>query len=137
MKDSEVSDLLSKAKVTHMSNAKWRKFLEACESFNEPINGVQWKFVWSKEPFFNTIYVRNALINESTFGDCTPAPYAELREIEWVSIPEFYEDPRSDPKRRLPQKNNNIKMIVEHIMKYGQFPIFYNENGFQVLGYEW
>ncbi len=137
MEEENISSVIQQAKVAYMSNAKWRKFFKACESCTSPIEGVEWKFVWSKNSFARSIYVSNALINESMFGDCPPSPYAQLREIDWILIPQLYKDPRSDSKRPLPQQTNDIDKILEHIKKYGQFPIFHTDNGFKILGYKW
>ncbi len=136
-RDDEIEKILRGAKAAHMSNAKWKKLFEACEKYGEPIGGVSWKFIWSDASFKNTICVSENLIDEKRFGDCDPSPYAELREIEWIEIPRKYEDPKSDPKRRLPEKYNDISSLILYLSAIAEFPIIENQNSIKIVGYEW
>lgn len=138
MKHSDqIHEILKRVKVAHMSNVKWRKLFEACENFGEPIGGVRWKFIGSEDSFLCSICVSDCLIDDARFGDCDPSPYAKLKEIEWIEIPEKFDDPRSDAKRKLPEKRNDVLAIVCYLNSVGKFPIFKSEKGIRIVGYEW
>ncbi len=133
----KIESKIFKAKVSYMSNAKWRKLFTACEDYSADIGGTLWKFIGHPTPIESSLCAANALLDNERFADCLPAPYACLREIEWVFIPSIFENPHSDKKRPLPKLNNDISAIKEHLSKYSKFPVIEGSNGIKIIGYEW
>lgn len=136
MKQDQIDQRIRQAQVCYMSNTKWRKLFTASESYTPLLGGVKWKLIAMDEPFENTLSVLSALEGDR-FGDCLPAPYVELREIERIFIPRFYRDPHEDKKRKLPVLENDLDRFQVHLRNYGQFPIFEWEHGIEIRGYAW
>ncbi|WP_445363546.1 hypothetical protein ACJJIQ_02045 [Microbulbifer sp. ANSA003] len=133
----KIEQLIQRAKLAHMSNAKWRKLFKICGEYSQSIGGIMWKFVGCDTLINCTICVTDCLLDEERFADYFPNPYAKLNEIEWIFIPYKYSDPNSDPKRPLPLLENNLTALIEHLEKYCKFPITNTENGIKIIGYEW
>lgn len=74
---------------------------------------------------------------ETTFDDCLPYPYGPYKEIEWLLIPSEYPHPKSDEKRPLKNKENNLTYIKSIIGGLGKYPIEVSEQGLKIVGYEW
>lgn len=135
-KKDKTEILIQSAKVAHMSNSRWRKLFAASEQYSTVIGGVLWKFVAWDRPIEHSLCVTDCLLDDERFGDCLPVPYAALREIEWVFIPHYYDDPREDKKRKLPRLANDLPALIQHYQGYGHFPINEINDGIKILGYE-
>ncbi|MBT1065488.1 hypothetical protein KJY73_18015 [Bowmanella sp. Y26] len=135
--EDKIDKLVRSAKVAHMSNAKWRKLFFACEEYPENIGGVLWKFLDWDRHIECSICATDALLDDERFGDCSPAPYVSLREIEWIFIPAVYSNRHADAKRPLPNLSNDLRSIQEHLLKYSQFPLSIDSTGIRIVGYEW
>ena len=67
----------------HMSDAKWRKLLNALEGCGIVLD---WKFLRDDRVFQSPPLGGSALL-ETQFADIHPFPYSPYREIEWIAFP--------------------------------------------------
>ncbi|MCO1336543.1 hypothetical protein MO867_19615 [Microbulbifer sp. OS29] len=134
-RDEEIEKLIGTAKAAYMSNTKWKKLFEAAETFGEPLGAVKWKFLWCDIAMEHPLDVLG-LLESARFIDSLPAPYAELKEIHWIYIPEFHSNPQSDKKRSLPDIHNNLALFSEHLAGFGSFPVFFDRGGIKIKGYD-
>lgn len=125
---------IASATASHMSNAKWRKLLEVLADPANEVGLIRWKFIGDARVFETRVPDKSHLLEDS-FGDCLPYPYGEYKEIEYVEIPSSYADPRSDPKRPLPDQTHNLQLIQERIARLGMYPIEMSQERMRIVGY--
>ncbi len=126
---------ISKARSCYMSNAKWRKLFILIEEADISIPVTFWKFIADDHLYTKYGLPGNHDITETGIKDGSFQP-SEFREIEYIQIPRFCEDPRNDPKRPLPQMELPIRRIIDTLNVMGKFPLFEKEKHLTIKGYE-
>ena len=106
---------LDRARVRHMSNAKWRKVFAVCCAHD--IAPLRFKFVRDERVFPGGPQPRAGNVQ---LGDESPAPYAPYREIDWVELPLCYADDAE-----------------QAFGAVGRFPLVRTKTGLRIVGYEW
>lgn len=121
-----------------MSNAKWRKLFELAARIEPPLGGVTWQFLFTDEPQIGPLNVAQCLVcDNSRFADCWPFPCIELKDIDWIFVPDEYHSSQSDPKRPLPMLKNDVNGFIALAQQNGQFPLERTDTGVKITGYQW
>lgn len=137
MNQKRIERLISSASVCHMNNAKWRKLFSILRDPSTPARRLNYKFVGTSKIYRNIGIPSSQDLLETKFGDILPHPYGEYREIEWIEIPSSYPNPKSDPKRPLPEIKHDLVRIKKSLDKHGQFPIQLLDSGLRIVAYTW
>ncbi|MCH1925300.1 hypothetical protein L9G74_01610 [Shewanella sp. C32] len=138
MHQRQLDKLRQSAQASLMSNAKWRKLFEAAAQMQPKLGGVEWQLLGNDSTVIAELDVADALVaDNSRFDDCLPFPCMELRDIDWIFVPKQFADPRSDAKRPLPAKDNDVAGFIALLAQMGQFPLQQNAQGVTIFGYQW
>jgi len=132
--EEELKKLIKlKFKVSHMSNAKWRKLFTALDPIE--IRAVYWKFVDLDSEFQDRFIKPDALMDKFV-GDMglIVGPFA-YRRIEWLEIPIIAKDP-IEPKVPFLNFEQNIQQIEEILNSIGHFKILKTKRGLRIVGHE-
>jgi hypothetical protein len=125
---------IARAKVSHMSNTKWRKLFRLLHSLEARV--LLWKFVGDDRVFRSSVPAPDGLL-ETGLGDVLPYPHGPYRAIEWIEVPRSYSDPRADENRPLPERTQELNCIIAALDEAGEFPAAVLDSGVRIVAYTW
>lgn len=118
-----------KYSASFMNNTKWNKLIDSLTDCFGQIY-LNYKLIYSDA-------VKGYLFDMADFEPFFLEPII-YKEIEWVEIPNTYEDWINDNNRKAGQKlyNQNLIKIKTEIEKIGQFEIETNASKIIIYGYK-
>jgi hypothetical protein len=128
--DLEYKKASQKYSISHMNNSKWLKLFSAWADSGVEIDISYWKFIDSEHQETHGLPKQNDLL-QNRFADGAFQPF-EYKWILSISIPRSYK-PVLNVGFEREQDIDKLRLIAKSL---GQFPIFNNDDGIEVRGYE-
>lgn len=118
--EQRIARKIARAKIRHMSNRKWRKLFTALHDLSKRCPVIEIKLIGQqvlRVPTPGPTFEHN-----DNFGECGGISYVPFSHIECVRI-----------------SNDVIEndALINHLRKFGQWPICETHEGILILGYEW
>ena len=123
---------ISRFRVRHMNDTKWREVLTVLKSPECPIRYIRLKFVDSDNVILSG--GQFTIVNDS-WCDGFPGPFS-FREIEWMDIPKSYSVERGSKGTPPSEHEQDVSAFRAALDKLGQLPIREQRDGIRIVAYE-
>jgi hypothetical protein len=126
--------IIALATATYMSNAKWRKLIAIIDDSQLQIIESRWEWIGDDRVHTHRGFLTLSDTNETGIEDGRWPP-EHFKYIHRITLPRSCKNPRSDPKRSLPNVVQPVDELYAFISEHGQFPLQLNDDGLIISAY--
>lgn len=119
--ESRIARTIARARVCHMSNAKWQKLFAALHALPTPCTRIGLKLIGQGRVLSVPTPGPEFEFNDN-FGECGGLSAVPFAHIEFVGISDAFAPPAE---------------LAGQLSAYGQWPVSVEDEGIIIRGYEW
>lgn len=120
MSGDRIARKIARAKVCHMSNAKWRKLFAALHELPDAPLVIGLKLI--NRAVLSVPTPGPDFEHDDNFGEYGGISYIAFSHIEWIGVS---------------NSHASNSELISHLAAYGQFAIREEDEGILILGYSW
>ena len=121
---------IARAVCCLMNNTKWWEVFSALRRSPQLRSPIRWHFVGDERIFVAWVPSGSKLL-ATTLPDDLPYPFGPYREIDWIEVPDTYQQESSQPRV------NDLEALAAELQTLGQLPLARTATTLRISGYSW